>query len=120
MQLDINGKEHTLHFGLDFIEELDKKFIVKSNGAEFGMGVNISLSYLKQENPRILVDLIHAATSTENTRPGITEIKRWVEQLEDLEWLFEGINEELGKQPMTKRAVAKMQKAMEEAEAAGE
>ena len=117
MQLEINGKEHDLHFGLDFIEELDKKYIIKSNGAEFGMGVNTALVYLRQENPRILVDLIHAATSTENMRPGVTEIKRWLEQLEDLEWLFENLNEELGKQPMTKRAVAKMKKAEEEAEA---
>jgi len=116
MQLEINEKTHNLYFGLDFIEELDNKFPIESNGAKFGMGINTALVYLKQENPRILADLIHAATSTANLRPGITEIKRFVEQQEDLEPLFTELTDELGKQPMTKGAVAKMKKAQEQAE----
>lgn len=117
MQLEINGKEHNLYFGLDFIEELDNKYPIESNGAKFGMGINTALVYLNQGNPRILADLIHAATSTANLRPGLSEIKRWVESQTDLESLFNEFLDELGKQPMTAGAVAKMKKAQEQAEA---
>lgn len=117
MQLNINGKEFNLYFGIDFIAELDKKYPAEANGVKFGMGVNSSLFYLKQENPRVLVDLIHAATSTADMRPGETEIKRWVENYEDLDGLFESFLTELSTQRMTKGAVQKMNRAQEKAAA---
>lgn len=120
MQLNINGKDMTLHFGIDFIEELDKKYVVESNGAKFGMGVNTVLVYLNQGNPTVLPTLIHAATSTVDMRPGETEIKRWVENYEDLDGLFESFLSELSTQRMTKGAVEKMKRAQEKAKTEAE
>ena len=37
--LKINGKEYDLHFGIDFIREMDKRYEVNGNGVSFGMGI---------------------------------------------------------------------------------
>ena len=114
MQLVINEKEIELYFGIDFIEFLDKKYSLKREGVEFAMGVSNAIVYLQQANPRILIDIIQAGTVTSNNKVGVSEIKRFVESQEDLEWMFSDFLGQLETAPMTKTAVARMRKAQAE------
>ena len=114
MQLVINEKEIELYFGIDFIEFLDKKYSLKREGVEFAMGVSNAIVYLQQANPRILIDIIQAGTINSNNKVGVSEIKRFVESQEDLEWMFSDFLGQLETAPMTKTAFARMRKAQAE------
>jgi len=111
MQIDINGRGQNLFFGLDFIEQLDKKFKMDTGGVNFGVGVMNALVSLEQANPLILVDIIQAATSTNDNPPGKTEVKRWLEGQDDIEWLFTDFLTELEQAPMTRTIAKRMKKA---------
>jgi hypothetical protein len=49
--LEINGKEYDLHFGIDFIREMDKRYqITNEAGATFGMGLSSAVIYIQDKN----------------------------------------------------------------------
>lgn len=88
-QIEINGKKHDLHFGIDFIREMDKRYEVNGNGVSFGMGINSAVVYLKDNNPVILEDIILAATHSAKTIPSVADIEKWLEEQEDLDKVFD-------------------------------
>ncbi|MGX5859402.1 tail assembly chaperone [Streptococcus sanguinis] len=57
-QIEINGKKYDLHFGIDFIREMDKRYEIKGNGVSFGMGLQSAVVYLKDFNPVVIADII--------------------------------------------------------------
>ncbi len=111
-QIEINGKKHDLHFGIDFIREMDKRYEVNGNGVSFGMGINSAVVYLKDNNPVILEDIILAATHTAKTIPSVADIEKWLEEQEDLDKVFDDFLSALKTAPLTKSKVAKVLKAM--------
>ena len=111
-QIEINGKKHDLHFGIDFIREMDKRYEVNGNGVSFGMGINSAVVYLKDNNPVILEDIILAATHTAKIIPSVADIEKWLEEQEDLDKVFEDFLSALKTAPLTKSKVAKVLKAM--------
>lgn len=111
-QIEINGKKHDLHFGIDFIREMDKRYEVNGNGVSFGMGINSAVIYLKDNNPVILEDIILAATHTAKTIPSAADIEKWLEEQEDLDKVFDDFLSALKTAPLTKSKVAKVLKAM--------
>ncbi len=111
-QIEINGKKHDLHFGIDFIREMDKRYEVNGNGVSFGMGINSAVVYLKDNNPVILEDIILAATHTAKTIPSVADIEKWLEEHEDLDKVFDDFLSALKTAPLTKLKVAKVLKAM--------
>lgn len=111
-QIEINGKKHDLHFGIDFIREMDKRYEVNGNGVSFGMGINSAIVYLKDNNPVILEDIILAATHTAKTIPSVADIEKWLEEQEDLEKVFDDFLSALKTAPLTKSKVVKVLKAM--------
>ena len=113
-QIEINGKKHDLHFGIDFIREMDKRYEVNGNGVSFGMGINSAVIYLKDNNPVILEDIILAATHTAKTIPSVADIEKWLEEQEDLDKVFDDFLSALKTAPLTKSKVAKVLKAMPE------
>lgn len=107
-QIEINGKKYDLHFGLDFIREMDKRYEVKGNGLTFGMGVQSAVLYLKDFNPVVLADIILSATHTLKTIPSVTDIEAWIEEQGDnLEKTFDDFLSALKTAPMTKLKVTK-------------
>lgn len=115
-QIEINGKKYDLHFGIDFIREMDKRYEVKGNGVAFGMGVQSAVIYLQDMNPVIIADIILSATHTLKSIPSLIDIEAWIEEQGDnLEKVFEDFLSALKNAPMTKLKVAKTLKAMEEA-----
>lgn len=111
-QIEINGKKHDLHFGIDFIREMDKRYEVNGNGVSFGMGINSAVVYLKDNNPVILEDIILAATHTAKIIPSVADIEKWLEEQEDLDKVFDDFLFALKTAPLTKSKVAKVLKAM--------
>lgn len=111
-EIEINGKKYDLHFGIDFIREMDKRYEVNGNGVSFGMGINSAVVYLKDNNPVILEDIILAATHTAKTIPSVADIEKWLEEQEDLEKVFDDFLSALKTAPLTKSKVVKVLKAM--------
>lgn len=85
MKITINKKDYTLHFGLDFIEQLDKNDTVAYNGSEIAVGTTMVIGLLADtRNPKYLVPIIKAALCTEESIPTDAEIKQWIESQENM------------------------------------
>ena len=87
MNLTINGKEYELHFGLDFINYLDKKYFIEEQGFKLGHGLLTVVTQIEMGNPLVLVDLILAATITGN-KPKLEDVKKFIENEGDVEVLM--------------------------------
>ena len=112
--IEINNKEYALHFGLDFIREMDKRHSMDANGFPLGMGVQAAVIYLVQGNPVILEDIILSATHTLKTVPSKAEIEQWIEEQEDLEGVFTDFLKSLKNAPILKKQVGTLLAQMEE------
>lgn len=85
MKITIKDKEYTLYFGLDFIEKLDASNTVQYNGSEIAVGTTMVIGLLADtRNPKYLVPIIKAALCTEDTIPTDIDIKKWVEEQENM------------------------------------
>lgn len=85
MKITISKKDYTLHFGLDFIEQLDKNDTVAYNGSEIAVGTTMVIGLLADtRNPKYLVPIIKAALCTEESIPADAEIKQWIESQENM------------------------------------
>lgn len=90
MKITINKKEYTLHFGLDFIETLDNTKSIKQNGLDVGIGTQMTIGMLSDfRNPKYLVQIISAALITEDSIPPVTDIRKWVEEQENIPELID-------------------------------
>lgn len=90
MKININNKEHTLYFGLDFIETLDNTEIVDRDGMSIGMGTQMNVGLLADSrNPKYLVQIIRAALITDADTPSVLDIKKWIESQEDIAGLID-------------------------------
>lgn len=108
-EIEINGKKYELHFGIDFIREMDKRHEVKGNGVRFGMGVQSAVIYLKDLNPVIIADIILSATHTLKSIPSLADIEAWIEdQGDNLEKVFDDFLSALKTAPLTKLKVSKV------------
>lgn len=107
MTITINKKNYDLHFGLDFIAYLDKKYHINEGGFQLGQGLTYTVAQIELGNPVILLDLIAAATAT-GTKPKPEDIKTFVETNEDIEGLMNGFLSQLEKSPTTKFTMKKL------------
>lgn len=97
MILKINEKEYNVHFGIQFIRELDKKNFLEEKGAKFGAGLELKATALYSYDTVALAEILYAGTCTERTRPAMNEIDRYIENYENLEALFDEVISELKK-----------------------
>ena len=116
MYLTINGKDYELHFGLDFIAYLDKKYNVVENGFHLGQGLTYSVAQMEMGNPLILVDLIAAATIT-GAKPRPEDIKKYIESEADIEALMTDFLSALQTAPSTRFTMKKLGLALEKVRA---
>lgn len=103
--ITIDGKEYDLHYGIDFIREMDKRYQIDANGFPFGIGIQSAVIYLTQGNPVVLEDIILSATHTLKSVPSKDGIEAWLEAQEDFEPIFADFLAALETAPMTKRQV---------------
>ena len=111
--IKINKEQYDLHFGIDFIREMDKRHQVDANGFPLGVGVQAAVIHLVQRNPVILEDIILSATHTLKSIPSKAEIEAWLEEQENLEAVFEDFLTSLKNAPILKNQVNKLLEAGE-------
>ena len=107
MTITINKKDYELHFGLDFIAYLDKKYHINQEGFQLGQGMTYAVAQIEMGNPLILLDLIAAATIT-GTKPKADEIKKFIEKEADIEALMNDFLSNFEKSPTTRFTMKKL------------
>lgn len=103
MELEIGGKKYKLHFGIDFIREMDKRYAIEESGLKFGVGLQSAVVHLMNKNVVILEDIILSATHTLKSIPSKESIEEFLANLEDWDGLFDDFLEKLRISPMTTR-----------------
>lgn len=108
MQITINNKTYSLHFGIEFIRQID---IIYEDGSNGGQGYGYGLSFLWQKlgrtaSPVALADIIRAGTATEHTPPTVKEIEDYLANDEtNMNELSESFYQALQKSPLPSKAV---------------
>jgi|SRR5690625_3302404 len=116
MILTIGDREYELDFGLDFIATLDKFYTAKEGGLEFGVGVDMAISYMKMENPTVLVSLIKAGTSHLKSKPSNEDINEFLTELaksDKLSDLYKEFEESMEVAPFLKGKLKQVSQAIE-------
>lgn len=107
-QIEIAGKTYDLHYGIDFIREMDKRYAISAGSMTFGAGLRTALYYLEEGNPVILIDIILSATHTLKSIPSAVNIEAWLEEQTDIEQVFNDFLTALETAPMTKIQISKL------------
>lgn len=78
MNITINGREYALHFGIEFLRQVDKRYEHSNGDMRFGLGVVELANRIRLMNPVAIFDAIKAATATEHTPPTDAEIEDYL------------------------------------------
>lgn len=115
MVLEINEDVYEVKFGMGFIRELDKKYFTQAqSGTKFGMGMEVRIPMLLTKDVVTLAEFLVMGTCTEKKRPTQGQIDRYIDEVEDIELLFDEVVEELKKQNATKLKIKEVEDALEE------
>lgn len=116
MKLDINGKSQKLELNtFSFVKQLDEKYKVNEGGMSMGMGIAMAHNLLDRSGDlNALVNIIYAATDG----PTKSQIEKALEdhaiENDGLEELIDQLSEEMGKAPLIKASLKKLQKVVDE------
>lgn len=81
-KITINNETYLMTFGLDFLEQLNSKYQIHSNGFPISIGLQKALTELQMKNPVMIKDMILFATATNHSRPSEEEVEEYIfEQL---------------------------------------
>lgn len=78
MKVTIGDKEYELQFGILFNNVLDNIYKQNIEGMEFGMGVEMAYSYLSNENPSGVFNVIKAATAHLKQKPSNEDLEAYI------------------------------------------
>lgn len=113
MQLEINGKTYSFKFGIKFIRELDKRMPLEAEGLKLGMGLATRvIPELKSGNVATLSDILYLANRTEKEKISQDDLDDYIDDVEDIEALFDDVHKELGESNAGKLAIGKLEKSM--------
>lgn len=116
MELLINDKTYKFNFGIAFLRELDKSAEVERNGIKFGVGLDTAIPFLFENNPIKLEEILLAANKTETPRVSVKDLDEYIENVDDIEKLFNDVIEELQESNVTKLKVKAVKALMEKQE----
>lgn len=113
MKFAINGKELDLHFGVKFVAGLDKEEQMDAgNGIVFGMGTMLNRQKLKFGNLEALALIIqHALHGNDYS---LNDVYEALDEVEDLDELFDRVEEELKNSRAAQVAETRMEKMKQE------
>lgn len=119
MEIRIGKMVHQLEFEkIRFIRGLDKIYKAESDGIEFGMGVILADIYLKQGSVPALVNVIRCAINAPVSLDAIDSVvEKIAEENDGLDQLFEEVREEMGKSPIVKSTLKRVQEAQNQVKA---
>lgn len=110
MQLEIKGKTHNVKFGTRFVAEMDKNHIAERQGFKFGAGLQSSVPFLIDHSVVTLAEVIYTGTITEPPRPSLNDIYDYIDEVEDIEKLFDDVLDELRQSNASKLFMAQVEK----------
>lgn len=116
MNLLIGGVNYPLSFGIEFIRELDKRYVMNFGGLQFGQGVMYAAVYLGQGNPVAIFDMIQAGTATLAQKPSKKDIEKFIEEVEDYSGLCDDFLEKLQNAPLAKKMLERLNKVGQQTE----
>lgn len=117
MQINVNGKDIELNFGIRFTRELDGKYNMIVAGKRLGVGIEETIPRILIGDIQALEDVLYAATWMEKKRPTLSEMDDFMDSVEDIDNLFDEVVEELKKQNATKKRAFNAVAGMETQEA---
>lgn len=103
--ITINGNNYQMDLGLDFIQELDKRYAIDVKGIQFGMGIALIQPQLQMGSIIALVDFIQSATCTLRNQPSRKDIENFLIADEtDLMELADSFTKAFSDSPAVKKA----------------
>lgn len=117
MILKIKGEEYRVKFGIGFVRELDKKYYVQNNASvKYGLGVETQVPLLLTGDPVTLSEFLYMGTCAEEKRPSQADIDEFLDEVEDIEELFDSVVEELKRSNATRVKVGNLISSLKEQE----
>ena len=117
MKLKIKGKEYSFKFGTKFVRELDKVMPFIDGNMEFGMGLSAKvLPELRSYNVNTLSRVLEIANRTEEETITLDEMDDYIDEVKDIEKLFDEVLKELAESNAGKLAVRNLNQKLKEAE----
>lgn len=111
MEIEIKGKDTELKFNFRFIRKMDAIYRIEQDGLEMSMGVSMAYNALNMYSVNDLVNVIHASSVEKVSRKDVEEsIESYAEENDGLEGLFDEVQDELGKSPLTKATIQRFKK----------
>lgn len=121
MNITVNGRSIELNFGIRFVRELNKNCHIVIGGKQVGTGLDENIPMLFTGDVIALANIIYAATWGVEKRPTKEELDDYLDRVEDIDALFDGVLEELKNQNATRRVtlalVAELEKRKKAEEA---
>ena len=115
MQITINNRTYQLHFGLGFLQEMNKRHSAEFEGVKTGYGAMALFSAGQYLNdPLAFVDLLRAATAGEYQKPSNDELETYISGLivkDEYEKVFLEMMDEIKKSPLLAKAMGEEVKA---------
>lgn len=102
MELTINEELYKFYFGVGFAREMDKTKEVKSNGVAMNMGLQLALPKLLMGDVAILSDILLVANNFDKKHLTQKEIDMYLDNVDDIEPIFDLVIEELKEANATK------------------
>ena len=120
MELTINGQVYQFNFSMGFLREANKlvSSSVEGTNVKKDIGARYMIARVIDGEADALVDLLDVANKGQNPRVTKAALDAYIDNSDtDIDQLFDDTMDFLGKANATKKMVAKMQEAIEEAKA---
>nr|WP_296267650.1 tail assembly chaperone [uncultured Merdimonas sp.] len=119
MELTINGQVYQFNFGMGFLRDANKMVSTSVDGikdVKKDIGARYMIARVIDGEPEALVDLLDVANKGQNPRVTKALLDSYIDDPDtDVDALFEDTLDFLGKANATKKLMAKMMEAIEEA-----
>ena len=112
MNIEINGKECELSFGLRFVREMDKKNFIEQGTVKFGTSLEYKIPFIVDRDPTVLAEVLYSAGVTAKKRPTQDEIDDYIDTVADIDALFMEVIDELKKGNATKLRMARLEEQL--------
>ncbi|WP_314068322.1 tail assembly chaperone [uncultured Vagococcus sp.] len=113
MKLVINKKTYSFKFGTKFVREIDKRLPLEQEGIKFGFGLSAKVvPELQGTNVNTLSNVLYMANLTEEELIEQDEIDDYIDEVEDIEALFDQVMKELAESNAGKLAMRNLNESL--------
>lgn len=115
-EINVNGTDYPLRFGMGFIREANKRVSIPIDGAP-GASRKVGLRYIISDvmdgDIEALEDVILLANKTETPKIKKDELEKWLEEDANIDTLFEDVLDFFEKANTTKRTIKELKQIAE-------